>query len=91
MALRKNGKLLIGNSYNAYESDRKNLENIWGMSHSADMLNGIGVTDDDEVLICANFSGVNFRRRWSMEETAHTFPHRYGLSPGRQQLVLLQC
>jgi ligand-binding sensor domain-containing protein len=62
MALRKNGRLLIGNAYNAYESDGKGLEKIWGMSHSADMLNGISVTDDDEVLICANFSGVNFRK-----------------------------
>ncbi len=62
MALHKNGKLLVGNFYNVYESDQQSLHKIWGMSHTADLLNGIVCTEEGEVMICGNFSGVNFRK-----------------------------
>ncbi|WP_315817626.1 hypothetical protein [Paraflavitalea speifideaquila] len=62
MALQKNGKLLVGNFYNVYESEQESLHKIWGMSHAADLLNGIVCTDEGEVLICGNFSGVNYKK-----------------------------
>lgn len=73
MALHKNGKLLIGNFYTVYESDRQSLDKIWNASGTADMVNGISCTSDGEVLICGNFSGVNYKKQGQW----HTLPIPY--------------
>jgi ligand-binding sensor domain-containing protein len=62
MALHKNGKLLLGNFYNVYESDKQTLHKIWAASEKADLVNGIVCTNEGEVLICGNFSGVSYQK-----------------------------
>ncbi len=62
MALQKNGKLLFGNFYNVYESDRQSLHKIWTASDKSDLVNSIVCTNEGEVLICGNFSGVSYQK-----------------------------
>lgn len=62
MALHKNGKLLLGNFYNVYETDKQTLHKIWSASDKADLVNGIVCTSEGEVLICGNFSGVSYSK-----------------------------
>lgn len=62
MTLHKNGKLLLGNFYNVYETDKQTLHKIRGMSNNADLVNGIACTEEGEILICGNFSGVSYQK-----------------------------
>ena len=61
LALHTNGNLLVGNASRVYEVEPGVMKEIWRSTHPSDLLNGISCTGKGEVMICGNFSGVNYK------------------------------